>query len=88
MLYDLLRPSDQYHLDCASHDADDSRQEGSPWYRVDSFEALVLLYGAYYADMDQFRPENRNRYLAREEERERNLMSACDVNVHVNVIAP
>ena len=75
MLYDLLKPSDQYHLDCASHDADDSRPEGSPWYREDSFEALVLLHGACYACMTQFRVEERNRYLAREEERGRNLMS-------------
>ena len=88
MLYDLLKPSDQYHLDCASHDADDSRPEGSPWYREDSFEALVLLHGAFYAKMAKFRAEERNRYLAREEGRERNLTSACDVNVHVNVIAP
>ena len=27
VLYDLLKPSDGYHLDCASHDADDSRRD-------------------------------------------------------------
>ena len=33
VLYDLLKPSDGYHLDCASHDVDDSRADRSSWYR-------------------------------------------------------
>ena len=46
IIYDLLKPSNQYHLDCVSHDADESRPGGSPWYRADTFEALVLLHYA------------------------------------------
>ena len=77
IIYDLLKPSNQYHLDCVTHDADYSRPVGSPWYRADTFEALVLLHYALYEDIARFRSEDRERYL----------MSACDADVHVNIVA-
>ena len=83
----MLKPSNQYHLDWASHDADDSRPEGFPWYRTNAFEALVLMHAAIYADIARFCEENRIRYLALKEERELDLTSVCDDIVHVNDIA-
>ena len=77
LIYDLVKPSNQYHLDCIAHDADDTRPAGTPWYRADTFEALVLLHFAFYEGIARFRSEERERYL----------MSACDVNVRVNVVA-
>ena len=87
ILFDLMKPSDAYYLDCALHDADGYRADRSIWYRNDTFESHYLLERACQDDIARHLEEDRNRYYAHKEGRERTLMSACDVNVHVNVIA-
>ena len=77
ILFDLVKPSDGYYLDCVHHDEDDYRADPSIWYRKDTFESHCLLEKAWRDDIARHLEEDRNRYL----------MSLCDVNVIVNVIA-
>ena len=77
ILFDLVKPSDGYYLDCVHHDEDEYRAEPSIWYRRDTFESQCLLEKAWRDDMARHLEEDRNRHL----------MSLCDVNVTVHVIA-
>ena len=83
MLHGLLKPSDGYHLDCASHDADDSRADRSSWYCEETFAALALLKEVFYADIVQAREDGMNICIARDEEQERTLVCMCNINVNL-----
>ena len=81
ILFRLLKPSDQYYLECALHDADDSRIGSTPWYRAATFNAQSRLHAVPSVNISQHLARNTRRFLARKEKSERVLMCSCDVNV-------
>ena len=92
MLFDLLKPADSYFLDCLAHDTDDTRTDLSAWYNAATFGALSTMNRIVAESMEASRLAQRNDDYAwssaREECLERTAMSACDVNIYVNVIDP
>ena len=65
ILFKLLKPADQYNLDCASHYADDSRTNNSQWYRETTFNAQSPLNAVTRVNLAQRLAENVRRSLAR-----------------------
>ena len=61
ILFELLKPSYQYYLDCASPDADDSRTDYSAWYRAATFNAQSRLNGVPLVNITQHLAENARR---------------------------
>ena len=59
ILYDLLKPSDDYYLDGVSHDADDTRADLTQWYCEATFDSEALLAEVCNADIAQRRKEEK-----------------------------
>ena len=90
VLFELLKPADPYFLDCLAHDTDGTRTDISSWYNAATFGALSTMNRIVAESVEASRLAQRNHdyawSAAREEHLERTAMSACDVNVYVNVI--
>ena len=90
ILYDLLKPSDDYYLDCLRHDADHTRPDRTQWYCEDTFNSQALLVEACEADLVERRRQSKERLhaeleaserLLHQEASERLFMQSSDVNV-------
>ena len=91
-MFDLLKPADAYFLDCGANEADDTRTDRSSWYKGETFLTLstikLIVKEAFDESILAYRIEDLAWSCAREERLERTAMSACDINVYINVIAP
>ena len=80
VLYDLLKPSDDYYLDCLQHDADYTRTDRTLWYCEATFACQALLAENCNADLLAVRSSN-ELYQGVKECSERLLMQGCDLNI-------
>ena len=80
VLYDLLKPSDDYYLDCLQHDSDHSRPDRTLWYCEEALACQTLLAENCNADLLAVRSSN-ELYQGVKECSERRLMQGCDLNV-------
>ena len=92
VLFELLKPADPYFLDCLAHDADDTRTDRSSWYNAATFGVLSTMNRIVAESVEASVLAHLNTdyawSCARDECLERSSMSACDINVYVNVIDP
>ena len=78
--YDLLKPSDDYYLDCLSHDADYTRADRTLWYCEATFTCQALLAENCNADLVEQRRASKERYQVEQQASERSFLQLCDVN--------
>ena len=86
LLLSLLKRPDEYFLECVSHDSNKYRSDPTAWYQEGSFEKTASLIGVCRAEFtaarEAWQKADSDMLIARNEEVERNLMHAYDVNVN------